>query len=203
MSIPKKPIRNRQYVNTESSMNKNAATITEAEDDLDFKSEANHSSEDYSVQSDELLSDEELLQRYRGSLASNILPCPPEIPGFHTCWVVDKSQNIYDTVEHRQRQGYVIVKSDEVASFLSPSNRSGQFEGCVSFNELILMKIPNRLYQLYMKESHHTQPLEQERVIKEHIMQMPDKEGQNLARDTHEMTGINKLGQKRKEPIFH
>lgn len=194
--IQNKPGQGRHYVKSSEQLR------TEAEDDQKFKVEAAMADDDYSVQGEVELSDEEFLKRARVSLTSNVLPKPPEIAGYHTCWIPQTSNNTYDTIEYRRSVGYSIVKPEEVPQFMSASNRAGQIEGCVSHNELILMKLPTRLYNLLMKEVHHVQPMEQERVIKQNITQMSDNEGNNIARDEAEMTGIRNLARKVKEPTF-
>lgn len=194
--IQNKPGQGRNYVKSSEELR------TEAEDDQKFKVEAANAADDYSVQGEVELSDEEFLKRARVSLTSNVLPKPPEIKGYHTCWIPQQSNNTYDTIEYRKSVGYSVVKPEEVPQFMSSSNRAGQIEGCVSHNELVLMKLPLRLYNLLMKEIHHTQPMEQERVIKQNIKNMSDNEGNNIARDEAEMTGIRNLARKVREPDF-
>ena len=158
---------------------------------------------DYSVRGEVELSDAEYVRRFRSEQSGNILPKPPEIPGFHTCWVPETSNNMHDNITQRQRLGYAIVKQDELPSFVSPSNRAGQYEGCVSHNELILMKIPDRFYQLLMQDAHYTQPYEQEASVKQKMLgQFVDKSGDSLTRDTNEMTGVNQLARKVAVPKF-
>lgn len=192
----RKPVKTRQYIKKEEDFRE------EAEIDQDFRAKAAHHHEESSMEEMNEVSDAELLRRFRTSLTSNILPQLPNIPGFHLCWVPISSNNIYDTVDHRKNIGYSVVKPEEVPNFLPNQNRSAQTEGCVSYNELVLMKIPEKLYQLYMVDSHHTQPMEQERVIKQTIAAMEDNRGSNIARDQSEMTGINSLARKVKEPNF-
>lgn len=195
----RKPVKNRQFVKKEHEL---TPQFSEAESDHDFKLEAAHASDDLSVKSEHELGDKELLRRFRMSLTSNILPKTPDIPGFHLCWIPQSSNNIYDTVDFRKQIGYSVVKPEEVPDFLVSSNRAGQIDGCVNYNELVLMKLPQKIYQLYMRDSHHTQPMEQERVIKQAISQMEDKEGNRITRDEHEMTGISSLARKVAEPNF-
>lgn len=194
--IKNKPGKGRNYVKSDHQLR------TEAEDDQAFKVEAALADQDYSVEGDVELSDEEFLKRARVSLTSNVLPKPPEITGYHTCWIPQHSNNTYDTIDYRKSVGYSVVKPEEVPQFMSSSNRAGSIDGCVSHNELILMKLPLRLYNLLMKEIHHNQPMEQERVIKQNITQMSDNEGNNIARDEAEMTGIRNLARKVREPNF-
>jgi len=197
MSEFKKPVRDRQYVKSNEELAKTLPEIEHAE-----KIEAAHASEDYSGKSDPEITDAEFLKRLRISSASNLLPDAPTIPGYHLCWIPLTSNNNFDTVHFRKQIGYSMVKPEEIPDFMLLSNRAGQVDGCVSYNEMILMKIPVRLYNLLMKDAHHTQPIEQERVIKQTITSMEDKEGANIARDLHEMSGINKLARKVPEPTF-
>jgi hypothetical protein len=148
------------------------------------------------------LNERELLKRFRTSFTSNVLPEAPEIPGYHVCWVPMSSNNRQDTVDARLSMGYSVVKPDEVPHFMSPSNRGATVDGCVSHNELILLKIPMKIYQLYMIDAHHTQPNEEEANIKEKIQRMEDKEGASIVRDLDEMTGIKNLAKKTKVPTF-
>lgn len=199
MSDHKKPSTERKYVKKHNDL---VEDLTHQELDHEFKVEAAHAAEGYSEEGDIEISDRELLRRFRTSLMSNILPESPNIPGFHTCWVPMHSNNMYDTVEFRKRLGYVVVKPEECQNYVSPSNRAGQIEGCVSYNELVLMKVPERVYQTYMADSHHTQPNEQEATIQQNIVNMQDKEGNSAVRDYDEMTGIKNLARKVKVPTF-
>ena len=206
MSNFKKPVRGKRYVNKESSPDSavpNAPDFTTAETDLAAKAASNPSSMDFPATEGAELSDAEVLRRFRTSLANTVLPSTPNLPGFHVCWVPMTSNNQSDTVDARKQLGYAVVKEEEVPTYISPSNRSAQFEGCVSHNELILMKLPLRLYQIYMKDSHHTQPMEQERSIKADIdAKLVDEEGATVKRDEAEMTGMRRLARKVKEPTF-
>lgn len=195
-----KPSKTRKYVKKDSDFREQ---FSEAESDHKFKMDAANASDDYSAEGDEHMSDRELLRRFRTSLNSNILPELPEMKGYHLCWVPRSSNNKQDTVDRRLDLGYSVVKPEELPNYQLDSNRSGQTDGCISYNELILMKLPMRLYQLYMQDSHHTQPWEQERVIKQSIKNMEDKEGESLVRDESEMTGINSLARKVQTPNFY
>lgn len=181
-----------------------ATKATEYDDDLNFKAESSLAAQDLTILANNELSEEEFLKRARTLSSASVLPKPPEIPGFHLLWAPVHSQNISDTVQFKQSLGYVIVKPEEVQNFASQSNRSGQVEGCVSHNELVLMKIPNKYYNMLMKEAHHDQPLLQEQSIKQRIREnMNDNEGKSVIRDEAEMTGINSLARKVPEPQFN
>ncbi len=197
-----KPVRTKQYVGKKTPVVAEP-TFTAAEDELAARAAANPSSEDLSVKEDVDLSDAEVVARYRRSLSNTVLPVTPNLPGFHACWVPISTNNHTDTVDFRKQLGYILVRQEEIPNYVIPSNRSALVEGCVTHNELVLMKLPLRLYELYMKESHHIQPNEQERSIKEVIQErFVDPEGKSITRDTAEMTGINRLARKVAEPTF-
>ncbi len=89
------------------------------------------------------------------------LPRPPDIPGWHLCWLTTTSQ--YDTLQNRMRFGYVPVRQSELPGF-DPSNGQslvGQ-EGTVNCNEVVLFKIREERYQQMMTYFHHQKPLEDE-----------------------------------------
>ena len=179
------------------------AARTHAQADHAAALQNSHAAQDYPVMGNVELSDTEYLSRFRSEQSGNILPKPPEIPGYHTCWIPEKSNNAHDNVSTRERLGYSVVKHDELPGFCDTSNRSGQFEGCVSHEELILMKIPMRFYQLLMTDAHYTQPYEQEASIREKIKyQFVDKNGESIIRDADGTVGMNTLARKVKAPIF-
>ncbi len=179
-----------------------------AEADFQAKGGASLAAQDHSVKDGFEMDDEEALRRFRTSLTSNILPEVPHIEGYHLCWVPKESNNMFDTVAHRLRLHYTIVKPEELSAGALPSNtnRSAEFEGAVSFNELILMKLPARLYQIYATDTHHTQPLEQERVIKQRIDDLrgaTDSSGRGLVTtDGGAEDGFNRLARKTSTPTF-
>ncbi len=146
------------------------------------------------------LSDEEALERLRTADTYSALPNPPKIPGYHLYWATTANNN-KDVFEKRQT-GYTFVKPEEVPGFRTGGNRDGRMDGdVVNHNEMILMKIPERLYQLYMTEKHHTMPREAEEGIKYKVLGKMRNSGHgDLARDVGD--GITSLGEKRKAPIF-
>lgn len=89
------------------------------------------------------------------------LPQPPLLPGWHLCWL--SSTSMYDTLQKRARLGYVPVRQSEMPGF-DPSNGANiaQDDGFIKCNEMILCKITDRQYQLYMRHFHHKKPLESE-----------------------------------------
>lgn len=119
------------------------------------------------VSEERTITDQERLDLLRMSYFSDQLPVMPPMPGFHTCWLT--TTNPRDTVAMRLRLGYELVKASEITGFAELAINEGAYKGCVMVNEMILSKLPNRLYQMFMAEVHHTQPYQQEETIKAQI----------------------------------
>lgn len=129
---------------------------------------------DYSIRQDaeradvEAMSDAEyeamILAEYENSGVAN----PPEIPGFHLCWLSSTSQ--MDTIQKRQRTGYTPVMRSEMPGFDPSAGQAlANYEGMITCNELVLHKITQRRYQIMMNIFHHKKPLESEQSILAHI----------------------------------
>ncbi len=73
------------------------------------------------------------------------LPTPPDIPGYHLCWLSTTSS--YDPIQKRIRLGYEPVKASDVPGFDAFSMKSGEWKGFISANEMLLFKIPLDRYQ--------------------------------------------------------
>jgi len=111
-----------------------------------------------------LLSADELEKLIRDEFEQTALPQPPAIPGHHLCWLTTTSQ--YDTIQKRQRLGYVPVRQAEMVGF-DPSNGQSlaKYEGFITCNEMVLFKIPEDRYQAIMRYFHHKKPMEEEASI--------------------------------------
>lgn len=100
--------------------------------------------------------------------ADEIMPPCPRIKGFHTIWL--SSTNSQDSIAKRMRMGYVAVKADELpASTEYATVESGRFQGCVSFAEFVLHKIPHERYVRIMEQNHHKVPLAREAGIRRQV----------------------------------
>lgn len=156
-----------------------------------------------------LLSEDELEQFIRDEFEQTALPSPPALPGMHLCWLTTTSG--YDTLQKRQRIGYKPVRSDELPGF-DPSNGQAlaNFEGYVTCNEMILCKIPERVYQSIMNLFHHKMPLEEENSVVEQTKKVTAHESQQSKKEllTKEMgDGTSELEQsvehgRRLTPMF-
>lgn len=121
------------------------------------------------------------------------LPTPPQLPGWHLCWLTTGST--YDSVQKRQRLGYVPVTAADVPGFETGGMSSAQFEGALTCNEMVLFKIRSEHYNAIMKMFHHTRPLAEEESIYTRLQELSgeeDSSGHRLAKA--EGDGFNQLG---------
>lgn len=136
----------------------------------------------------------------REEWVQTVLPTPPELPGFHLCWI--SLTNSTDPIHKRLQIGYTPVRITEVPGFEQYLVSEGQYEGCVACNEMLLFKLPIQVYQDLMAIYHHDMPLEQEQAIRDRVEseQKRDSTGKQLT--TVEGDFVN-LGQRpAQEPHF-
>lgn len=146
------------------------------------------------------MSRSERRRMFQSEWEQSALPTPPEIPGWHTCWL--STTNQYDPIHKRMRMGYEPVKPTEVPGLDSYALKSGEFKGFISVNEMLLFKIPNEVYQELMAEMHYYRPLDEEDAIKASLTQnsFQDNNGKQLGQIEGE--GFNELGQRKRTPNF-
>lgn len=109
------------------------------------------------------MSDDERVDMLRMSMFQSALPDLPQIDGHHVCWLTTTDPR--DSIIHRERLGYTLIRASELPEFEFPAQKGGQFDGCIMINEMVAAKIPLRLYQRFMANNHHQEPLrEEERV---------------------------------------
>lgn len=110
------------------------------------------------------MSDAELEAMIEAEYDNAVLANPPKLQGYHLCWLTTSSQ--YDTLQKRQRVGYVPVMKSEMPGFDASMGKDlVGYEGLVTCNELVLHKILDRRYQLIMNLFHHKKPTEALRGI--------------------------------------
>lgn len=134
---------------------------------------------------------------FRDEWTASALPQPPEILGHHLCWL--STTSTYDPIHKRMRMGYSPVKVEEVPGFEHFKMKSGEYEGFVACNEMLLFKIPNDLYQEMMSYFHHEKPLEEEEMIKKNDA-LSDAQARAVAQAVDD--GMRQLGSKKASPVF-
>lgn len=148
------------------------------------------------------LDQEERRRMFREEWLQEALPKPPDILGWHTCWL--STTNSYDPIHKRLRLGYVPVRPSEIPGFEKLVTRSADYGDCVTCNEMILFKIPVKIWQEIMEEFHHYMPMEEEGKIRAQVDQL--KEGMRDQRGNQvrvfEEDGMREIGVSRKAPTF-
>lgn len=151
--------------------------------------------------SDDLASAQERRRMFRTEWIQESLPKPPDIPGYHLCWL--STTNGYDPIHKRMRMGYEPVKIEEVPGFENYKVKAGEHTGFVACNEMLLYKIPMDIYQQLMEELHHYAPQEEAdkiRVQAENIQGVRDSNGKRLGMIEGE--GISDLDKPMPVPVF-
>lgn len=111
------------------------------------------------------LSQDEREQMLRDEAMQNQLPNPPRRPGIHWFWA--SLNNPYTPVTWYVRMGYVPVKMEELEGWAHANMRgkSGEYSGCVTVNEMLLMRADETAYQRFMKIVHHDKPMEEQQKM--------------------------------------
>ena len=147
------------------------------------------------------VSSEERRKMFRSEWLQEALPTPPEIPGYHLCWL--SSNNQYDPIHKRMRMGYEPVKADELPGFDHLKVKAGEHVGFVACNEMLLYKLPEEIYQQLMLDLHYHAPLEEQEKIKvqqEQLLGARDSKGKTLV--SIEGDGMNFDATTKPLPIF-
>lgn len=121
--------------------------------------------DDRSVTQDREVTDSERLDVLRSVNFQTALPDLPKIPGYHVCWLT--TTNPRDPIHGRMRLGYEPIRGSEIPGFEHSTVKSGEWEGVIGVNEMLAFKIPLHLYEAFMHELHHAQPLAEEEKLRE------------------------------------
>lgn len=146
-------------------------------------------------------SDSQRLDMFRQQFHQSSLPDLPKIPGHHTCWLT--TTNPRDTIQGRVRLGYTPIKPEEVPGWEHASLKTGEYAGCIGVNEMIAFKIQNHLYQRYMTEAHHNQPLAEEQQLRTSLDNLrQDAASRGYAGIIAADEGFDRLGRAPRAPSF-
>ena len=130
---------------------------------LDMRVEAERERDERDQTEDRELTDDERVELFRDGMQQSILPDLPDFPGYHSFWAT--ISNPRDTIQKRRRLGYELIRVEEFPGWEGTGITTSGVSGVVNVNEMVAMRIPMRLYQRYMQEAHHHQPLEEEGKI--------------------------------------
>jgi len=121
------------------------------------------------------ITDDERLELFRLAMFQNQLPALPPMPGRHLCWLT--TANPRDSIQGRMRLGYQLLKPEEVPGWEQNTLTSGQYQGYIGINEMVAAWLPIRLYEMYMTEAHHNQPLAEEGRLRSTLQAVKDAQG--------------------------
>lgn len=98
----------------------------------------------------------------------DILPgLPQDDPEWHYCWLSTTNQQ--DSITRRMQRGYEPVRAEDVPGsrdLQHYSTNTGQYAGCVQVNEMVLFRVPRRIWEMQMEEYHQRRPAEFEEAIR-------------------------------------
>jgi hypothetical protein len=137
------------------------------------------------------LTDRERLELFRLSMFQNQLPSLTPIPGWHLCWLT--TANPRDSIQGRLRLGYQLLTPAEVPGWEANVLTSGPYEGCIGINEMVAAKLPIHLYEMYMTEAHHNQPLAEEGKLRSTLDAIREQ-AQGKGAQVHLEDGMAALG---------
>jgi hypothetical protein len=95
---------------------------------------------------------------------SEVLPTPPDIPGYRLTWLSTTSQA--DSIEARKRLGYSAVTPEEVPGFEFPTQKTGDHGSLIAVNEMVLFKIKEEDHAAILNINHRLRPARMEEGIK-------------------------------------
>ena len=121
--------------------------------------------EDRQVTENREVNEDDRLEMFRMQMYNDALPDLPNMPGYHVCWLT--TTNPRDPIHRRVQLGYEPVKAAEVPGMEYASIKTGEWAGLIGVNEMIAFKLPESLYQRFMKEAHYDAPLREEDKLAE------------------------------------
>lgn len=137
------------------------------------------------------LTAEERRNRLRAEYVQEVLPTPPEMPGFHLCWL--STTNSSDPIFKRIQFGYTPVTKDDLPGFNAGTVKGGEHDGCLSCNEMLLFKLPMERYNDMMMLYHHDIPNEEEDHLRNNLV-TADKDSSGRKLGSVDGEGFSKLG---------
>lgn len=145
---------------------------------------------------------EALEEALRTEAINNALPNPPKRAGWHYFW--GSTTNTYVPIQYYLRLGYMPVKPEEIPEMSHLKMHSGEYDGFIMCNEMLLMKCPEAVYQRYMQIVHHERPNEESERLKANLEAIKEEIGKDSAgRDLVEVEddAMRELGERR--PVKH
>ena len=122
-------------------------------------------SEDRETVENRTVSEDDRLEMFRNQLFNDALPDLPDMPGWHVCWLT--TTNPRDPIHRRMQLGYEPIRPEEVPGMEYATLKTGEYAGMIGVNEMLAFKLPQSLYQKFMREAHYDAPLREEDKLAE------------------------------------
>jgi len=149
---------------------------------------------------EKFISSEQRRKMWKDEWTQSALPSVPEIPGWHFCWL--STTNGYDSIDKRIRLGYVPVRSDEIPNYENYRVKSGEHDGYIACNEMLLYKLPMDIYQEVMTAMHHDAPMEDAEKIRIQAEQLHGNDSSGKRLGSVEGEGMHLIDKPVPAPIF-
>lgn len=136
-------------------------------------------------------------QMLRDDALQNYLPSPPPKKGVHYFWATLDTQSGASVMWYR-RLGYRPVRHEEMQGWADANMRmeSGEYSGCITVREMILLQCSEADYQRYMKIVHHEKPRDEANKMKDTLDAMKQDVGEHLvesAAGENEVDGFEQM----------
>ena len=125
----------------------------------------NRALDDRQVTENRAVSEDDRLEMFRNQLFNDALPDLPDLPGWHVCWLT--TTNPRDPIHRRMQLGYEPIRPEEVPGMEYATMKTGEYAGMIGVNEMLAFKLPQSLYQKFMREAHYDAPLREEEKLAE------------------------------------
>lgn len=118
-------------------------------------------------------------QMLRDDALQNMLPTPPAKPGIHYFYASMLTQGGASITWYR-KLGYRPVRYEEMPGWATATMKSasGEYAGCITVNEMLLMQCNDADYKRYMRILHHDKPNEEAGRVKDMLDAMKNDVGE-------------------------
>jgi hypothetical protein len=96
--------------------------------------------------------------------------------------------------------GYTPVVAEDVKGFEFVADKGGPTDGLIRVNEMVAYKLPQSLYNLYMRENHHYRPAQEQTKLTDTVTSLKNRAQQDSG-DIDEGDGVAALREINSVPV--
>jgi hypothetical protein len=148
--------------------------------------------EDRETVENRVVSEDDRLEMFRNQLFNDALPDLPDMPGWHVCWLT--TTNPRDPIHRRMQLGYEPIRPEEVPGMEYATMKTGEYAGMIGVNEMLAFKLPQSLYQKFMREAHYDAPLREENKLAE-TAEIMREQASRMGATLYEGDGMSEMRQ--------